>query len=189
VGDNQPTHDDKPPDEPGLESEGIGPLGLIIGGFTEGPVGVAAAWVGEKLIDIGEKVIDIPEAYSEWNKEQEHRRQQQSEANMAGYEHGLDDGMNQTSSAAPPQYSTGPDIDKTHEFDWHETPTGSFNRGYAEGATRAEDIRASQAGAADGQADAEHHQSSAPPAEYVGNPAYEKAYEAAQEASQAEEGG
>src|SRR5207249_11457944 len=170
-----------PPEEPGLESEGIGPLGLIIGGLTEGPVGVAAAWVGEKL-------IDLPEAYSEWNKEQQHREQEQSKANLAGFEHGLDDGMNQTSTPVPPQYSTGPDIDKTHWSDWHETPTGSFNRGYAEGAEKADDIRASQAGAADGRADAERHQSSAPPAEYAGNPAYATAYEAAQAAYLAEEG-
>jgi hypothetical protein len=178
--DEQPKHDG-PPDEPGLESEGIGPIGMIVGGVLEGPVGVAAAWVGEKL-------IDIPEAYSEWNKEEEHRREVKSTANLAGFEHGLDEAMSQTSIPVPPQYSTGPDMDKTHEFDWHETPTGSFNRGDAEGAKAAADIQASQAGAADGRTDAERHLSSAPPEGYADSPEYQKAYDAAQADAQADEG-
>jgi hypothetical protein len=169
--DEQPKQDEKPPNEPGLESEGIGPIGLIVGGVLEGPVGVAAAWVGEKL-------IDIPGAYSEWNKAEEDRRHAVSDANMAGYEHGLGDGMNQSSSPVPPQYSTGPD----------EGTTGAFNRGEAEGTQAAEDIRARQAGAADGQADAERQQSSPAPDGYAGIPGYEKAYEAAREASEAGEG-
>ena len=56
------------------------------------------------------------------------------------------------------------------------------------GRSAAKDTLASQAGAADGRADAERHQSSAAPGEYAGNAAYEKAYAAAQEAYQAEEG-
>jgi hypothetical protein len=173
VVEEQPKHDDKPPAEPGLESEGIGPLGLVIGAVTGGVAGVAAAWVGEKLIDLPGDIAD----YYERNEEERRRRQEQDTANLAGYRQGLDDGMNQTSSPVPPQDSR-PDIDTT----------SSFNLGYHEGAEKAEVIRASQAGADDGRADAERHQSSAPPGGYAGNPAYEKAYDAAQEADQAEEG-
>ena len=67
--DHDTAHDadaqDTPPDEPGLESEGIGPLGLIIGGaegLGEGAIEVAEhvglAYAGEKLVDGAEAVID-----------------------------------------------------------------------------------------------------------------------------------
>jgi hypothetical protein len=42
---------DRPPDEPPLESEGIGPLGILIGGVEEGVRGVINAIAGEELID------------------------------------------------------------------------------------------------------------------------------------------
>jgi len=176
MGDEERKHNDWPPEEPGLESEGIGPLGLIIGGVTEGARGIVSALVGEKLLEIPEGIEGMQESGKEWQR----RNEELSNANLAGYEHGLDDGMNQSSSPVQPQWwlTTGPDKDKTHSYD----------TGYAEGAETAEDIRASQAGAADGRADAERHQSSAPPAEYAGNPAYATAYEAAQAAYLAEEG-
>jgi hypothetical protein len=181
VGDEEQKHDDKPPEEPGLEEGGIGPLGLIIGGVTGAATigvgaGVAMAWDGETLIDLPEAIAETIEA----NKEALHRSAELSNANEAGHEHGIDDGMNQSSSPLQPGWwvTTGLDREKTHAYD----------QGYAEGAGKAEEIRASQAGAADGRADAERHQSSAPPAEYAGNPAYEQAYSAAQEAYQGEEG-
>jgi hypothetical protein len=176
VGDEEPEHVDKPPEEPGLEEGGIGPLGLAIGYALEGPAGVVAAWVGEKLIDLPEAIADKMES----DREAMRRHHDLGNTNVAGYEHGLDDGMNQSSSPVPPGWwlTTGPDIEKTQSYD----------KGYAEGAGTAEDIIASQAGAADGRADAERHQSSAAPGEYAGNPAYEQAYAAAQEAYQAEEG-
>jgi hypothetical protein len=179
VGDEEQKHPDRPPEEPGLE-EGpigpIGPIGLAIGYALEGVPGVVAAWVGEKLIELPGAIEEDLEA----RMEEQHRQYELSSANEAGHEHGIDDGMNQSSSPVQPGWwlTTGLDREKTHAYD----------QGYAEGAGKAEEIRASQAGAADGRADAERHQSSAPPAEYAGNPAYEKAYSAAQEAYQGEEG-